>query len=55
MPKMCDIRLLNIFRDKPADLEPFLGTFAKLQRATIIVIMSVCLHGTAQLPPDGFS
>jgi hypothetical protein len=31
-------------------LTSFLGTFADLQRATISFFMSVCLHGSSQLP-----
>jgi len=30
------------------------GMFAKLQKATLSFIMSVCSHGTTQLPLDGF-
>jgi hypothetical protein len=33
----------------------FLGAFAKLRKATISVVMSVCPHGTTGLPRDGFS
>jgi hypothetical protein len=37
----------------------FLGAFAKFRKATISVVMSVCLsvprHGTTRLPLDGFS
>jgi len=33
----------------------FLGTFQKLRKTTINFIMSVCPHGTSQLPMDGFS
>jgi hypothetical protein len=33
----------------------FLGTFAKLLIATISFVVSVCPHGTARLPLDGFS
>ena len=36
----------------------FSGAFAKLQKATITFVMSVCLsvcpHGTTRLPLDGF-
>jgi hypothetical protein len=32
-----------------------LGAFAKLQKATISYVMSVCPHGTTRLPLDGFS
>jgi hypothetical protein len=32
-----------------------LGKFATLQKATTGFIMSVCLHGTTQVPLDGFS
>ena len=34
---------------------PFFGTFTKLWKVTISFIMSICLHGTPQLPLDGFS
>ena len=37
----------------------FLGTFAKLRKATISVVMSVCPsvhpHGVTRLPLEGFS
>jgi hypothetical protein len=37
----------------------FLGAFAKLQKATVSLLMFVCLpaclHGTTRLPLDGFS
>jgi hypothetical protein len=34
----------------------FLGVFAKLQKATVSFVMTVCLsvHGTALLPLNGF-
>ena len=32
----------------------FLGAFAKLRKATIGFVMSVCPHGTTRLPLDGF-
>jgi hypothetical protein len=32
----------------------FLGSFAKLRKATIRCIMSVCVHGTIRLPLDEF-
>jgi hypothetical protein len=32
-----------------------LGEFAKLQKATISYVMSVCPHGTTRLPQNGFS
>jgi len=32
-----------------------LGEFAELRKATIGFVMCVSLHGTTQLPPDGFS
>jgi hypothetical protein len=32
-----------------------LGAFAKLRKATISFVMSVCPHGKTRLPPDGFS
>jgi hypothetical protein len=32
-----------------------LGAFAKLRRATVRLVMSVCLNGTTRLPLDGFS
>ena len=32
-----------------------LGAFAKLQKPTVIFVMSVCPHGTSRLPLDGFS
>ena len=32
-----------------------LGAFAKLQKATISYVMSVCPHGTIRLPLNGFS
>ena len=39
-------------------LSSFLGAFAKLRKATISFVMSVCLsvrpHGTTRLPLDGF-
>ena len=31
-----------------------LGAFAKLRKATISFVLSVCLHGTTQLPLDRF-
>jgi len=31
------------------------GVFAKLRKVTIGFIMSVCPHGTTQIPPEGFS
>jgi hypothetical protein len=33
----------------------FLGMFAKLVKATVSFVMSVCPHGTFRLPLDGFS
>ena len=33
---------------------PISGMFAKLQKATVSFVMSVCLHGTTRLPLDGF-
>jgi len=37
----------------------FLGTFVKLQKAAISIVMSICPsvrpHGTTQLPPEGIS
>jgi hypothetical protein len=33
----------------------FLGTFAKLHKETISIVMSVHLHGVTWLPLDGFS
>ena len=30
------------------------GFFAKLRKATISFVMSVCPHGTTQLPLEGF-
>jgi len=33
----------------------FEGAFAKLQKATISVVMSVCTYETMRLPLDGFS
>jgi hypothetical protein len=38
----------------PKPLWQFLGALAKLRNATISFVMSVCLHGTARLPLDGF-
>ena len=35
--------------------DPFLAAFAKFGKAFIIFVMSVCPHGTTQLPLDGFS
>jgi hypothetical protein len=35
--------------------ELFLGVFAKLQKATASVVMSVCPHGITRLLLDGFS
>jgi hypothetical protein len=32
----------------------FVGALAKLQKVTVGFIMSVCLHGTTQLPLNGF-
>jgi hypothetical protein len=34
--------------------ETLLGAFAKLRKATISCVMSVCPHGTTGLPLDGF-
>ena len=33
----------------------FLGTFAKLRKATVSFVMSACLHATIRLPLDRFS
>jgi hypothetical protein len=33
----------------------FLGTFAKLRKATFSFLMPLCPHGTPPLPLDGFS
>jgi hypothetical protein len=33
---------------------PFLGAFAKLRKATVSFVMSVCPHGTTRLSLDGF-
>ena len=33
----------------------FLGTFAKLRKATVSFVVSACSHGTIRLPLDGFS
>ena len=38
-----------------SDFGEFFGMFAKLQKATIGFIMSVCLHGTTLLTQDGYS
>ena len=35
-------------------VDPFFGAFAKLRKATISLVMSVCPHGTILLPMDGF-
>jgi len=32
----------------------FLGTFAKLQKATLSILVLVCPHGTTLLPLDRF-
>ena len=33
----------------------FVGALAKLRKATISFVMSVCAHGTTRLPLDGSS
>ena len=35
--------------------QKYLSTFAKLRRATISFVMSVCPHGTTRLLLEGFS
>jgi hypothetical protein len=32
----------------------FIGAFAKLRKTIISFVMSVCPHGTTELPQDGF-
>ena len=33
----------------------FLGACTKSREATVSLVMSVRMHGTTRLPPDGFS
>jgi len=44
---------LYLFVVSPASL--LLSAFAKLRKATISLGVSVCPHGTSQLPLNGFS
>ena len=46
--------LLTIAKPSIAWLLPLLGVFAKLQKATISFVLSLCLHGTTRLSLDGF-
>jgi len=47
------IQFLNSYKELKYDA--FLGMFTNLWKATISFVMSVHLHGTTQLPLDGFS
>jgi hypothetical protein len=53
-----EIRFLNGLPQSPLFFYhscQVLGVFAKFQKATIIIVMSVCPHETTRLPTDGFS
>jgi len=43
-----------IFHKNPCHSKGVLGAFANLWKATVSFVMSVCPHGTARLPLDGF-
>jgi hypothetical protein len=47
--------ILSIMRATQLDgPHAFLGAFANLRKASVTLVMSVCLHGTTRFRQDGF-
>jgi hypothetical protein len=54
MKLICSGVFLQVFKRLGLIEQSLLGMFAKLRKATFSFFMSVCLHGTTQLPLDEF-